>query len=242
MMEENVPEKPPIPVPESAGKVHEYILEELKKLLHLQVSDCLNTEFRSGFSRILDLFEEYQCLIIDEYGSAMSCARGCSWCCNHWVEDVNSFEAEIIADYIRKNHPAQISQIVKQCKNDLILLENLDDIVSQKVPENGLDDGNDSVFILLSSFYQLKRPCPLLDANGGCSIYPVRPLTCRVYMSFSSSKNCHPTNINQEDIPTYIMDLREEANELVDKLHFRFQKYEDDTGLRSLLVKYLGDL
>jgi hypothetical protein len=62
-----------------------------------------------------------------------------------------------------------------------------------------------------------------------------------MYVSFSDPFRCSPDDINEGDTPTYLFDLEEEADALIDALHFKFLRFEGDSGLRSLLVKYLSD-
>ena len=239
MSDETSSVKPAIAVPADARDLHAHISSQLKELLYSGAASCLEELFRQRLSKVHLLLDNYQKKIVAEYSRKVECSKGCSWCCNHWVEDVNSFEAEIIADFIRKKMPSSIEKIKKICEQDIAVLEYLDHLVNKKMVEEDIDDEEDSTVLLLSAFYRMNRPCPLLGTDGTCSIYDVRPLTCRVYMSFSSPDNCHPDNINRDDIPTYIMDLEEDANAVVDQLHFKYQKFNDDTGLRSLLLKYL---
>jgi Fe-S-cluster containining protein len=208
----------------------------LKKLLSLKTDDCLNVEFRSLFSSYLNLLDEYQQSVLEHNGRVATCASGCSCCCNHWVEDVNSFEAAIICEFIQKNFPQHIPAIIKKCKSDIQQLEHIEKcmIDHPDISENQFDHTD----LLLSVFYQFKRPCPLLDKSGICTIYPVRPLTCRIYMSFSAPSCCDPEYINEDDTPTYLLDVEEDASEQLDQLHFKFLKFEGNTGLRSLLLSH----
>lgn len=242
IMQQNIfSQKEPLPVPSSAVKIHQQIVEELKRLGDLPVHDPLDVKFRTKFNNILEHFESYQSRVVEASAYRKSCSEGCAWCCCHWVEDVNSFEAQIIADYIRCNLPHKKDDIIRKCKDDLTVLENLDTLVNEKLEQVLCRGDLDPTNLLLSSFYQLKRPCPLLSPEGTCSVYPVRPLTCRIYMSFSDPSRCSPENINDGEIVTYLLDLEEESNELLDELHFRFCRYEGDTGLRSVLMKYLEE-
>ncbi|MFP4015025.1 MAG: YkgJ family cysteine cluster protein [Chitinispirillaceae bacterium] len=233
--------KEPLSVPLSAVKIHNQIIEVLKELRDLQVPDPLDVQFRNRFENVLELFDEYQKETIRANGYQMSCFKGCAWCCCHWVEDVNSFEAQIIANYIKKNLLHQKEDILKKCKDDLTVLKNLDRVVNEKLERVQCRNDLDATNLLLSAFYQLERPCPLLGHEGACSVYPVRPLTCRIYMSFSDPSRCSPENINDGEIVTYLLDLEEKSNELLDELHFRFCRYEGNTGLRSVLIRYLEE-
>jgi Fe-S-cluster containining protein len=236
--------KKPLSVPPGAKKTHKKIHAVLLSLSRSTVRSCLEPEFTQTWNEALRLVDRYQQEIASAARVTMSCAAGCTACCCHWVEDVNSFEAEIIADYIRRRFsPDRVSGIAAQCRNDDRRLRSLNEIVETKI--NTMNpclskNAPDPVDLLLASFYQLQLPCPLLDANNGtCTAYPVRPLTCRMYVSFSDPSRCNPEYINADDIPTYLFDLEEEADSIIDTLHFKFLKFENDTGLRSLLLKYL---
>ena len=233
-----------LPVPPGAKKIHERIHDLLSSLSRSNVRSCLEPEFKQPWNDTLCLVDHYQQEIASAAHVTMSCGTGCTACCCHWVEDVNSFEAEIIADYIKGRFPDRVSGIAAQCRNDDRRLRSLNEIVETKINAlnpRGSNNALDPVDVLLASFYQLRQPCPLLDEKDGtCIAYPVRPLTCRMYISFSDPSRCNPEYINADDIPTYLFDLEEEADRIIDTLHFKFLKFENDTGLRSLLLKYLS--
>jgi len=234
--------RPPLPVPIAAMDIHSRIVNGLRNLLSLDCNSCLDPRFREQYDKVLSLFDQYQREVIFYSGMKRTCGKGCCACCFHWVEDVNSFEAEIITDTVRRFASKRIVHILNTAVEDIRKMEFLDRIVEAKLEETGLGETEniDSTDLLLASYYQFRRTCPLLD-NGSCSIYSVRPLTCRIYMSFSDVARCSPDYINTGDIPTYLLDLEEEANSLIDQLHFRYIRYEGDTSLRSLLVSYLTD-
>ena len=227
-----------IPVPETAERIHRQIVAKLTCLEESNFSSCLDSQFRVIFNDVLQLFERYQKLVLDHSKITCTCDKGCCSCCFHWVEDVNSFEAEIIAHYIRENMPDKIPQIKNSCIEDQAELERLYALVQEKLTQEQ-DETIDEIDLLLSVFYQARRLCPLCGSDGLCMIYPVRPLTCRIYMSFSDPGLCDPSYINDEYIPTYLLNLEESANDILDRLHFKYQKFKEDTGLRSLLIKYL---
>ncbi len=219
------------------------IEEELMCLERNCFPSPLDERFLTTLGRVWRLFEQYQTKIIGNSGYNISCRAGCSICCYHWVEDVNSFEAEIIADFIKRNYPHKIPAIIIQCKADCSELERLNTLVDLKIKEHytvSTDEKIDPVDLLLNVFYQMRRPCPLLSDKGYCMIYDVRPITCRIYVSFSDPIRCDPGYINSGAAPTCIIDLSEAANNILDSLHFRFLRFEGVTGLRSLVLKYLS--
>ncbi len=229
-----------IPVPEAAARIHWQIVSKLTCLERANLSKCLAPQFRESFNDILELFEQYQKLVLKNSKIACTCDKRCFSCCFHWVEDVNSFEAEIIAHYINVNMPDKIPDIINCCVEDQSELERLYALVQKRLTQEQDNEAIDEVDLLLSVFYQARRLCPLCDSDGLCMVYPVRPLTCRIYMSFSDPGLCDPSYINDEYIPTYLLNLEEAANDILDRLHFKYQKFREDTGLRSLLIKYLS--
>ncbi len=188
---------------------------------------------------MLKLFEEYQNAVVNNSPYTVSCKTGCSQCCYHWVEDVNSFEAEIISEYIKENYPERIDKIIRQCGEDIEVLGRIEELTIEKVKSFSDSEDIDHIDLALSAFYQMKKMCPLLSEKGVCTVYKVRPLTCRMYLSFYDPSFCNPDYQDQEIVSNYLLNLDENANSILDRLHFRYQTFPDDSGLRSLLFKYL---
>lgn len=234
--------KKKLSLPASARIIHKEIETVIRRLLQSDIPSPLHPDFISIYNEFLSLFKQYQYEVIKHSKYSITCKKFCTFCCLHWVEDVYSFEAEIIADFVKKNIPKQISLIIETCKKDEDELITLNAIVENKLHENihHKEVGKiDSVDLLLTSFYQLKRPCTFLN-NRECLIYQVRPLTCRTYVSFFDPVLCKPENINESEIPTYLLDLEESGSRLLDTLHEKYNRY-DKTGLRAAIVDYLTD-
>lgn len=230
-----------LPLSKGALSILTNITEMLQTLLDINEKSCLSENFRRIYSRILALFSEYQDETLRFSNLTKCCFKGCAHCCCHWVEDVNSFEMEIIADYIRKKLPHEIKKIISTCKNDIREMDRLREIVEMSLSELTESERAtvDPVDISLAVFYQSERKCQLALPDGTCAIYDIRPLTCRIYMNFIDPSLCVPKCIDNDNAPTYLLDLDEKANALLEQLHFRYLRFSDDTALRSLLVKYL---
>lgn len=230
------------PASTAVRNVMNHIVLKLRQLASRLPESPLEKSFREGYDSVCRMIDEYQRILLESSDYSVRCKSGCCSCCNHWVEDVNSFEAEIIADFIKTVMPHRLDQILRQSRDDCRELEHLQKMVDDKLAlpdEDGSTESIDNVDLLLGVFYQMKRPCPLLRKDGTCSIYPIRPITCRIYVSFSDPMKCDPEYIIATESPTAILDLSEIANELLDSLHFRYIRFDGDTGLRSLLLKYL---
>lgn len=120
------------------------------------------------------LLEAFQHRVISS-GARIDCRCGCSWCCHQQVL-VMPAEMLLIVDYIEMNFDKETIEAVLNRAVDK------DEKVKELSPEKVL---------------QAKIPCPLLR-DGSCSVYPVRPMACRIYLS-SNVDSClqgfyHPEN------------------------------------------------
>ncbi len=161
---------------------------------------------------------------------AHDCGGGCAACCYHWVDDVYSFEGALIAAYLKKAHPTLVAQFKEFAKDDVEAMKDLAETLSS--------DLEDPETELLLQFMELKRPCPLLSAEGMCLAYDVRPLTCRSF--FSGNKGlCQPESCRSDDKGgPFLITPGEEAEELLDELHFVFDEGKG-SSLRGLLAELL---
>lgn len=216
----------------------ENLLGELVSRADLRPSD---EEFYHKYLSIINLYDRFQHEVINASGINAVCSAGCSHCCCHWVEDVNSFEGVIISRYLAEHHPDLIDFVIESFRQDEEVLESLCGLVDEKISgySSFTDDIPDKYDLLLSCFYQMERPCALLDKNGRCIVYPVRPLTCRDYLNIRDCNACLPDRINEEKEATLIMDISDKVSKLLEILHRRFDYGDDNMSLRSLLVRYL---
>lgn len=90
----------------------------------------------------------------------IACRSGCSWCC-HFDVDVTPAEAAAIAGVIRTWHPRDRRARIEALKQ-------------AQAAREGMDGPMDRYFARI--------PCALL-VDGKCSVYAVRPLLCRGYLS-----------------------------------------------------------
>jgi len=232
-------EGPPVLYSEKAKELHAAIVTELSRLCDLQAASCRDEAFRKGFLEIARLYDLYQEEVLAGSQLTATCSKGCSWCCSHWVDDVYSFEAELVADYIEKNFPERIPDIKRYLEEDRAQLDYLEKMLQEKIAADHVGEDLDRRDLLLSCFYILNRPCILLDVEGACSVYPVRPLTCRIYVSLGPPIECDPETADEMEPETCILDLDKEADALLEKLHDRYDRFDDERGLRALLLKLL---
>jgi Fe-S-cluster containining protein len=230
------------PSARAARGIEKKIIKILRRLIKLSHPSCLDRKFRSDYEKTLALFSQYQGAVLADYPLKMTCGPRCGLCCFHWPEDTYSFEVLCIADFLKKNRRDEVPAIYAALKEDGACLSRIKKVVAARFrdPAQRKALGEiDPYDIALSSFYASERPCPLLARNGACSIYPIRPFTCRVYISFSAREYCRPSRIASDRGLTYLLDLEKDASDLFDRLHFMYDIFDGDTGFRSMLYKAL---
>lgn len=195
-------------------------------------------EFYEKYCKILVLYDRYRQELLNASGITVVCSEGCSLCCCHWVEDVNSFEAAVISRYLKRYYPDKVGDVIKSFVEDTEVFDSLRVVVDEKAAEYSSfpDEIGDRYELLLSCFYQLERPCALLDEKGRCVVYPVRPLSCRDYINLRDSEVCHPERINEEENATLVMFPPDTISQKLEILHRRFDSGSDNMSLRSLLI------
>jgi Fe-S-cluster containining protein len=109
------------------------------------------------------------------------CQEGCAWCC-HKLVGTTAPEVFRIADYLHKQLAPQELQTIRE------------QIVQLDEQKKGLREDRWSA---------ARLPCPLL-MNDRCSVYPVRPLTCRGFNS-SDARQCERWVKKRErvEVPIY---------------------------------------
>ncbi len=200
--------------------------------------------FKKTWAELLDIYAQFQQQVITDNKLTVACARGCAFCCSHWVEDVYSFETALIADHLRAHLSIQEREELRSrlIADEAALIE-LQGIMDEKLAHvnNAQLSDIDRDELLLATYYQLNRCCPLIGDTGSCTVYSLRPFTCRAYYNFSKAHYCLPEFINDTDgSPTYLLEPEEDVSTLLDELH-ALHNTTGKTGLRSALADLLAD-
>ena len=140
--------------------------------------------------QVIEVAEHAACLtdesiqkVVKEYPPSppLACQEGCAWCC-HKLVGTTVPEVFRIADYLQRHLTPQEFQIVR------------DRIIQRDEQRKGLREDRWSA---------ARLPCSLL-VDDRCSVYPVRPLTCRGFNS-SDARQCERWVKKRErvEIPIY---------------------------------------
>jgi len=148
-------------------------------------------------------------------GIALTCRPGCSACCSLPVNATYP-EAVLAAAYIREHFsPVEMRELLEKAESWM-------DWSGRELSEYA--QGAD-----LASFCSIYGPgCPLLS-DGRCSIYPVRPMGCRVHCSTSDPSLCGP---EQRRNPLYNPSgMVAEVVSEVKPFCIRYRQYLEEMGI-----------
>lgn len=153
---------------EEYDKVSNFLLKEI---IDKDLSVTKGKEYLKYIYKIADMGA-------NQFAKYIPCKKGCGHCC-HIYMDCTAVEAELIRDYVINNFKEEEIQNLKDLIDKTINeVPNYKDILT-------LNNTN-SVEV-----YSKKHiPCIFFSEENTCSIYEIRPLNCRKFITFSDSINC----------------------------------------------------
>jgi Fe-S-cluster containining protein len=134
------------------------------------------------------------------------CKRGCPWCCYQSVEILN-WEEPLICQYISEKIDGERKEDIR--KN----LENWFEFFERVTKGKTELTMHDAFSLIHKRQGQERIPCPFLT-NKECSIYEVRPLSCRCHIATTNSDECK-RNPFLDSTPESIFYRREVISEII---------------------------
>lgn len=67
----------------------------------------------------------------------------------------------------------------------------------------------------LHDYFSAWNPCPFSDKKGDCTVYPLRPVSCRMYFSETDPKFCTPEHLQTPENDSYIVYLPDSIEDAV---------------------------
>lgn len=132
------------------------------KNAHTRLSDFLD-QYGTGLDVLGKAMGAFTKAVYDLPESA-ACASGCAWCCHLRVETSIPELLVIYRELLTGSTPEGIASLKKRTRE----AARLGDLRDEDL------------------WYQHKLPCPFLDNNKVCLIYPVRPFACRAHHSMDA--------------------------------------------------------
>jgi len=172
-------------------------------------------EFCRKYSALLDSTREntYRSLraSVSAEGRQISCRKGCTFCCYHYVSVSLAQGMVIVAHlYRRKDRLKQFVDRYEEWREKAEpIAEAIDGIRNQALSSSTpiarvIEDTRP----LSTRYFQANIRCPFL-VDDLCSIYPVRPLACSGHHSVSPPEWCAPDSHQKPEIRRMTPDDRD---------------------------------
>lgn len=190
-------------------------LKDIERLSRAGEHGEWRRDFNRRFRSMLDgIYAEIQGQVREysgKAGSPVSCGKGCTECCRHFVT-IPVSHAIVIADYLTSSEDAlsvfkrgyaRWKNAIEENPEAMALVSRLETFSTMCA------EVETSPQELLSEYHILGIPCPFLDGKK-CSIYAVRPICCAAYFAVSPPEFC----LVGSDMPATIFEVAPSQDEL----------------------------
>ncbi len=177
----------------------ENLAEELPRILEFSRS------YQEAFSRYLEA-------VLPQHPAKVRCRSGCGNCCRHFPMSVEPFE--LIEFYACVRESAEFVSYLEEC---LFCAKSYHSIL--EVCEGKSDPDEEA----LVRYFGKRIPCPFLLKSGSCGVYPVRPVTCRMYFSETPGEYCVPEHLQTDRNRSFIVYLPDDLEVQIAEIsaHYR---------------------
>ena len=169
------------------------------------------------------LFSEYLDAVLPQQPRPIQCRPACGNCCHHYPMSVEPFELLTLYGDLRGRN--DLLDIMEACQGRSSLFSRMFESRRTEA-ENGKIEGGESRTAqmdlddyaedkALHDYFAAWNPCPFSDKNGDCTVYPMRPVSCRMYFSETDPKFCTPEHLQTPENDSYIVYLPDSIEDAV---------------------------
>lgn len=140
--------------------------------------------------------------LVQEAGKTISCTSGCGACCRGFVA-ITQAEARQIGGFMAALAPDRRATLEARFEQ---AHQRLDAAGLLSAIEAAESWGAADYQAMVTAYFPLGIACPFLE-NESCSIYPVRPITCREFLVTSPAYHCaelDSVNVRRVTLPLQV--------------------------------------
>ena len=177
-------------------------------------------EFTREYHR---LFSEYLDAVLPQQPRPMQCRPACGNCCHHYPMSVEPFELLTLYGDLRGRN--DLLDIMEACQVRSSLFSRMFESRRTEAEKGEVADGEGQGFQMdlddyaedkaLHDYFAAWKPCPFSDKAGDCTVYPLRPVSCRMYFSETDPKFCTPEHLQTPENDSYIVYLPDSIEDAV---------------------------
>ena len=156
-------------------------------------------EYHKAYSLYLDA-------VLPQHKRGIQCGPSCGNCCHHYPMSVEPFELIYLYKHLRTRD--DFMSVMEACQIRATLFESL--LGKRLLSAGSEDEAEDAA---LHDYFSRWRPCPFSSLKGDCGIYPLRPVSCRMYFSETSSKFCVPEYLQTEQNESFVVYMPDHIEE-----------------------------
>lgn len=188
------------------------LAEELPRIIEFSKS------YQRAFSRYLDA-------VLPQHPVKVRCGPGCGNCCRHFPMSVEPFE--LIEFYACVRESPEFVSHLEEC---LFRANSYRRILETCA---GAPDPDDEALV---RYFGKRIPCPFLLKSGSCGVYPVRPVTCRMYFSETPGEFCVPEHLQTDRNRSFIVYLPDDLEELIAEISAHYRELDLQESLYEGVV------
>ncbi|MCF0222792.1 MAG: hypothetical protein HUK20_00845 [Fibrobacter sp.] len=169
-------------------------------------------------------YAEYLKAVLPQQPRPVQCRPACGNCCHHYPMSVEPFELIYLYSEIRGR--SDLLDVMEACQLRASMFESFyekrceehlknvsDDLSQSKRVDDDFDDRAEDE--ALHDYFSAWKPCMFSDKVGDCSVYPYRPVSCRMYFSETEPAFCTPEFLQTEQNDSYVVYLPDSAEDAV---------------------------
>lgn len=173
-------------------------------------------------------YADWQTEALKQHQRPVHCTKGCATCCQHYPMSVEPMEALRLYMELRKRE--DLWQLLEAFALRKATFSRL---VDQTLPELEDEERED---LALREYYKLGLRCPLLHEDGSCSVHSNRPITCRMYFSFTKGQYCAPEYLHTDKNESFHVCLPDSMEESLGEYAELFEELELEESLYGALL------
>lgn len=177
-------------------------------------------EFTREYHR---LFSEYLDAVLPQQPRPIQCRPACGNCCHHYPMSVEPFELLTLYGDLRGRN--DLLDIMEACQVRSSLFSRMFESRRTEAEKGEIADGEGQGSQMdlddyaedkaLHDYFAAWKPCPFSDKSGDCTVYPLRPVSCRMYFSETDPKFCTPEHLQTPENDSYIVYLPDSIEDAV---------------------------
>lgn len=143
----------------------------------------------------------------------VSCGRGCSRCCHHFVTSAHALEVLSVYENIRLR--PDLDSLIEACRKRVEDFDAWKEFCEETYPERTPAARDD---LALEHYYDERNPCPFLESDGACGVYLDRPMTCRMYLASSPPEYCEAEKVTDDNADIFTIPADESVAVRLERL------------------------